>query len=70
VTVNNPTNINKTNNRFSPQINEHIVKTTTYDVENPGPGMGHAESCGEVKLVNRIPTLSFFINGSPTPIQI
>jgi hypothetical protein len=37
--VNNPADINKTNNQFPPQIVEH-KKTMTYndDVGNPGPG--------------------------------
>jgi hypothetical protein len=28
-----------------------------YDVGNPGPGMGQAQKCGRVKLVNGIPIL-------------
>jgi hypothetical protein len=32
-------------------------KTTTYDVGNPGPGLGQAQKCGRVKPVNEIPTL-------------
>jgi hypothetical protein len=31
----------------------------TYDVGNPGPGLGQAQKCSEVKLVNGIPTLLF-----------
>ena len=70
MTVNNFTNINKTTTIASHFKSTNIVKNTTYDVRNPGPGMGQAESCGGVKLVNGIPTLSLFINGSPTTIQI
>jgi len=35
-------------------------KTTTYDVGNPGPGLGQAHKCGSVKLVNVIPTIPLF----------
>jgi len=28
------------------------------DVEHPGPGLGQAEKCGRVKLVNGIPPSS------------
>jgi hypothetical protein len=53
VMVNNSTNINKTNNHLSLQINTvNIKKTMTYDVGNPGPGLKLAQKCGEVKLVN------------------
>jgi hypothetical protein len=49
----NSTNINKTNNHLSPQINTvNIKKTMTYDVGNPGPGLELAQKCGEVKFVN------------------
>ena len=34
----NSTNINKT-------ITSHLKKTMTYDVGNPGPGMGPTEKC-------------------------
>jgi len=27
-------------------------KTTTYDVGNPGPGLGQAQICGRVKPAN------------------
>jgi hypothetical protein len=32
-------------------------KTMTYDVGNQGPGLGQAQKCDRVKLVNGIPTL-------------
>ena len=32
-------------------------KTTTYEVGNPGPGLGQAQQCGGVKPVNGIITL-------------
>ena len=38
VMVSNSTNINNTNNRLSPQLNEH-KKTTTHYFESPGPGL-------------------------------
>ena len=31
-------------------------KTVTYDVGNPGPGLGQAQKYGRNKLVNVIPT--------------
>lgn len=31
------------------QKNEHEKKSTTYDVENPGPGFGQVRKCGGVK---------------------
>jgi len=31
----------------------------TYDVGNPGPGLGQADKCGGVKLINGVPTLHF-----------
>jgi hypothetical protein len=37
-TVNNSTNINKTNNHLSPQLTEH-KKTMTYGIGNLGPGL-------------------------------
>jgi hypothetical protein len=30
-------------------------KTMTCDIDNPGPGSGQAQKCGEVKPVNLIP---------------
>jgi hypothetical protein len=30
--------------------------TTTYDVGNPEPGLGQAQTCGGIKLANGIPT--------------
>ena len=51
--------INKTNinNHLLHQIIEHQKKTTTYDVGNPGPGLGQAQKCGGIKL--------FFFNPKP-----
>jgi hypothetical protein len=40
--ANNSTNINKTNDHLLPQLIEH-KKTTTYDVGNPGSGLGQAQ---------------------------
>ena len=37
--INNPTNINKTNNHLSSQVIEH-KNTTVYGIENPGPDLG------------------------------
>ena len=45
---------------------------TTYDVGNPGPGLGQAQHCGRVKPVNGIPTPPppLLITGSPTAMHI
>jgi hypothetical protein len=40
----------------SPSITEH-KKTTTYDIENSGHGLGQAQISGGVTPVNGIPTL-------------
>jgi len=40
----------------SPSITEH-KKTTTYDIENSGPGLEQAHIYGGVRPVNGIPTL-------------
>ena len=66
--VNNSTNINKTNNHLSSQLNSlNTDKTTTYYVGNPGPGLGQAHKSGRVAPVNGIPPL---ITGSQTAIHI
>jgi hypothetical protein len=44
--VNNSTNINKMNNHLK-LLN--IKKTMTYDIWNPGPGLGQTQECGEIK---------------------
>ena len=44
-----------------PIITSHLKwtqkKTTTNDIVNSGPGLGQAQTCGRVKLVNGISTL-------------
>jgi hypothetical protein len=35
-------------------------KTMTYDVGNPGPGLGQTQKCGRVRPVNGIPTIPFW----------
>ena len=37
---------------------DNVMKTTTYDVRNPGHGLGYVHKCGGIKLVNRTPTFS------------
>jgi hypothetical protein len=49
-------NNHKTNFRLSTQLNKHIKKTTTYDIENPGPGLGQVQKRGRVKSINGIQT--------------
>ena len=51
------------------QLNQQ--KTKTYGIGNSYPGLGQAQRCGRIKLVNEIPTLSLpEIIGSPTEMQI
>ena len=47
--VYNSININKTN--YHCHLNYLNIKkqTTTYDVGNPGPDLGHAQTCGRIK---------------------
>jgi hypothetical protein len=52
--VNNSTNIKKMNNHFN---SLNIEKTMTYEVGNPGLGLGQAQKYGRIKLVNGISTL-------------
>jgi len=54
--VNNSTNINKTNNYLSPQLNGHKKDLDIYDFGNPDHGLVQAQKCGRVKLVNGIST--------------
>jgi hypothetical protein len=57
----------KTNNHLSPQLIEHNKKkTTTYDVENPGPGLGQTQNVG-FKLVSEILTLDNWISNDNAP---
>jgi hypothetical protein len=58
--VNNSTNINKRKNLLRSLKQKKI---TTYEVGNPAPGFGQAETCGRVKPVNVIPTLILLIIG-------
>jgi len=44
--INNPTNVNKTNNHLAPEI-----------IGNPDPDLGHAQKCGE-----GIPTLPLVLD--------
>jgi hypothetical protein len=53
--------INKTNIKHK--------ETMTFDVGNPAPGLGQAQKCGSVILLNGIPTL-LLITGSPMAIHI
>jgi hypothetical protein len=62
------TNINKMTNHLSSQL-LNIKNSMTYANGNPGPGLGQAQKCGRVKLVNRIPTIPVLIIRSPTAIQ-
>ena len=45
----NSTNNNKTKNRLPKKI-------MTYDIGNPGPGLGQTLTCGGVKSINGIQT--------------
>jgi len=55
--VNNSTNVNKTNNKLSPQTIEQTKKTTTFGIGNPGPGLGQTQKYDRDKPVNGITTL-------------
>jgi hypothetical protein len=54
--VNNFTNINKISH-LNPLQTKKGGGAMAYDVGNPDPGMGQAQKCGGVKLVNGIPIL-------------
>ena len=41
---------------------DNVMKTTTYDVRNPGHGLGYVHKCGGIKLVNQTPTFSSLNN--------
>ena len=59
-------------NLYSTHINKTNIKhkeTMTFDVGNPAPGLGQAQKCGSVILLNGIPTL-LLITGSPMAIHI
>ena len=55
-------NSNKTNNHLLLQNTEH-EKTTTYEVESSGHGLGPPNKCGGVKPVDKIPNSSSLDNG-------
>jgi len=50
--VNNSTNINKTNNHLSPQLIENIKKDQDIWHWKSSSGLGQAQKCGRVYLVN------------------
>jgi hypothetical protein len=52
--INNSTYDNKMNNLRNSSSKQ---KTTTYDVGNSGPDLGHAQKCGRVKPGSEISTL-------------
>jgi len=53
----NSTNTNKTYSTTTSHLNSlNTQKTTTYDVGNPGPGLGQAQKCGGITSFNGIPT--------------
>ena len=54
----------------SPLKSLNIKKSMTYNIGNPGPGLGQAQKCGRGNPVNGIPTLPLFIIGSPMATQI
>ena len=41
---------------------ENVMKTTLYDAGNPGHGLGHVHTWGEIKLVNGTPNFSSLNN--------
>ena len=57
--VNNPININKTNNHLSPQITEHKKGQDIYDVGNTGSGLRQGKQVvGLNRLTGSEPPLS------------
>jgi hypothetical protein len=52
----------RTINYLPPQLIEY-KKITTYDVGNPGPGLGKGQKCGGVLPINGIPILPLLIIG-------
>lgn len=48
----------------------NVTKTTTYEVESSGHGLGPPNKCGGVKPVDKIPTPPLLIMGSTTAIHI
>jgi hypothetical protein len=50
-------NINKAKNHLSSLLTEH-KKTTTYDIESPGPGFGQVQTCCGIKQVELMTTTS------------
>ena len=55
--INNSTYINKINNHLSHKIIEHKKNTMIYCIRNLAPGLGQAQKCGGIKLVNGVTTL-------------
>ena len=53
------------NNHLSLQLIGTFKNTMTYDIRNPGPGLGQAQTYGRVKLLNGISTL--LLIGYPMP---
>ena len=49
--VSHSTNVKQTNGYLSPQVVKHKICSIYVD-GNPGPGLGQAQKCGRVKLVN------------------
>ena len=39
------------NDHLPPSLTEHKIKGD-HDVRNPNPGLGQAQKCGDVKMVN------------------
>jgi hypothetical protein len=54
--INNPTNVNKTNNHLSPDI-----------IGNPDPGLGHTQNCGGKITILRQKINFFQILGTAPP---
>ena len=40
------------------ELIKHKIKTTTYNIGNPGTGLGQSQKCGGFKPVNEIPITS------------
>ena len=42
---------NYPNNHISPELTEHKKGTTTYDIGNPGSGLGQGQKYGGVRMI-------------------
>ena len=57
--------------KWTSHLNSLNTKIMTYDVGNPDPGLGQAQTCGRVQPVNEIPTLpSWYLKNDNLPLLL